>query len=294
MNQDLSEKIKQLRIERGVTQAALASIVGVSVQAVSKWECGGAPDVTLLPTIADFFEVSIDELFGRSQIDNNSIDNYLIRLMQATPESEQIYRASELCWAIFKGISGIPNIYHIPFTDTPNPDDDTCTRCTLCFDSGIAYVNARKDGPSILLMPEPAEGYNRILASSEELTTLFKYLADQDFFNTIIFLYSRIPISFSIEHISSSLKIPQPKMREILSRFSEFGWIEEEAVETEDGKIKIYKPVTNGAFIGFLYFATEITQKFKLWYMSNMQRKKSLLIKNKGLKKHSKKRKDKN
>lgn len=293
MNNNLSDKIKQLRIDRGVTQAELASVVGVSVQAVSKWECGGTPDVILLPTIADFFEVSIDELFGRSQIDNTSIDNYLIRLMQATPESEQIYRASELCWALFKGISEIPNVYHVPLTDTLDPDDDTCTRCRLCFDSGIAYVNARKDGPSIFFMPEPAEGYNRMLASFEEFIELFRTLSDEDYLNTVIFLYSRDGTPFSIEHICSVLQIPQNEMIPILERFSEYGWVEEESVEIDTGKIKIYRPIINVAFIAFLHFATEIMQKFNLWYMSNFRRKKSLLNKNKGFKKYGKKRKNK-
>lgn len=291
MNQSLSETIKQLRIDRSVTQSELAAVVGVSVQAVSKWECGGTPDITLLPIIADFFDVSIDELFGRSHMDNVSIDNYLIRLMQSTPEQDRMYRASELCWALFKGISGIPNVYNTPFTNTPDPNDDTCTRCKLCFDTGIAYVNAREDGPSILFMPEPKEGYNRILSSAEELTELFKHLSNRDFFDTAIFLYKRTPIPFSIEHICASLDIPHHRMNEIIHQFAELGWVIEETVELETGKIAIYRPVINEAFIGFLFFATEMMQKFTLWYMSNNVRTKSLLNKSKSMKKNVRKNK---
>lgn len=290
MNRSLSESIKQLRIERSVTQSELASVVGVSVQAVSKWECGGTPDITLLPVIADFFGVSIDELFGRSHLDNVSIDNYLIGLMQSTPEQEQMYRASELCWALFKGISGIPNVFHMPFTDTPDPNDDTCTRCRLLFETGIAYVNARKDGPSIFFMPEPKDGYNCILSSAEEFTDLFRHLADRDFFDTIIFIYKRSSIPFSLEHICSSLDIAPTRMQEIIRKFVEFGWVQEETVELDTGEVDIYRPVINGAFIGFLYFATEITQKYNLWYMSNYKRNKSLLIKSKAMKKRHKKK----
>ncbi len=60
----LGEKIKQLRKERGISQDKLAGHLGVSFQAVSKWETGaGMPDVTLIPAIASFFGVSTDELF---------------------------------------------------------------------------------------------------------------------------------------------------------------------------------------------------------------------------------------
>ena len=60
----LGEKIKQLRKERGISQDKLASYLGVSFQAVSKWETGaGMPDVELIPAIASFFGISTDELF---------------------------------------------------------------------------------------------------------------------------------------------------------------------------------------------------------------------------------------
>ena len=61
----VGEKIAELRKERGLTQENLAGIIGVSSQAVSKWENNATmPDVMLLPLIADTLGVTIDELFG--------------------------------------------------------------------------------------------------------------------------------------------------------------------------------------------------------------------------------------
>lgn len=63
---DLGAKIAYYRKERNMTQEELASQFDISNQAVSKWETGQSyPDVELLPRIADFFEISLDELFGR-------------------------------------------------------------------------------------------------------------------------------------------------------------------------------------------------------------------------------------
>ena len=57
--------IKKLRTENNVTQDALATAIGVTPQAISRWEAeGGYPDIELLPAIADFFSVSTDELLG--------------------------------------------------------------------------------------------------------------------------------------------------------------------------------------------------------------------------------------
>ncbi len=63
----LGNKIAQLRKNQNITQDALAQRLGVTNQAVSKWESDQCcPDVTLLPKIADIFGVSLDELFGRT------------------------------------------------------------------------------------------------------------------------------------------------------------------------------------------------------------------------------------
>lgn len=61
---ELGKKIKQLRFKASLTQEQLAEIVGVSAQAVSKWENSVAmPDISLLPQLSETFGVSIDDLF---------------------------------------------------------------------------------------------------------------------------------------------------------------------------------------------------------------------------------------
>ena len=61
--------IAALRREKGLTQDALAAQLGVSAQAVSKWENGlSCPDILMLPEIAEYFGVSVDALFGRASV----------------------------------------------------------------------------------------------------------------------------------------------------------------------------------------------------------------------------------
>ena len=65
----IAANIARLRKERGMTQEALADVIGVSAQTISKWENETTwPDVALLPVIADVFGVTIDALYGREDV----------------------------------------------------------------------------------------------------------------------------------------------------------------------------------------------------------------------------------
>ena len=63
-NLKIGEKIKAKRRERDLTQEELATILGVSKAAVSKWENEESlPDITMLPQLAQLFHITMDELF---------------------------------------------------------------------------------------------------------------------------------------------------------------------------------------------------------------------------------------
>ncbi|MBQ7380256.1 MAG: helix-turn-helix domain-containing protein [Clostridia bacterium] len=65
MQLNLGTKIRELRRRDGRTQDNLAEALGVTAQAVSRWESGGSyPDMEMIPAIANYFHISIDELFG--------------------------------------------------------------------------------------------------------------------------------------------------------------------------------------------------------------------------------------
>ena len=91
MENKICESIRNLRKEMGLGQDALADTLGVSVQAVSKWETGNSlPDVALLPDIAGFFGVTVDYLFFgprdtssvSSKIDVPFSDDGILRVVQ--------------------------------------------------------------------------------------------------------------------------------------------------------------------------------------------------------------------
>lgn len=65
MQLNIGTKIRELRRRDGRTQDHLAEALGITAQAISRWESGGSyPDMEMIPAIANYFHISIDELFG--------------------------------------------------------------------------------------------------------------------------------------------------------------------------------------------------------------------------------------
>ncbi len=86
----LAENLQLLRKEKGLTQEALAEVFGVTPQSVSKWELGlSCPDIMILPEIAEFYRVSIDELMGYKP--SSSINSVYIGMKSLVDNTEEAY-----------------------------------------------------------------------------------------------------------------------------------------------------------------------------------------------------------
>lgn len=113
--QTIGKRIAQLRKESGLTQEQLAEKLGVTAQAVSKWENDAAcPDISLLPLLADIFGVSVDFLLGKES--SFSADEPKTVDQSETINSSKhmrmsILRVSSLSFALFVILFGLSLLY---------------------------------------------------------------------------------------------------------------------------------------------------------------------------------------
>lgn len=110
MQVKIGEKIKELRQRDGRTQDALAKAVGVTSQAVSRWESGGSyPDMEALPAIANYFGVSIDELFGYQNDRDKKVEAIIQRIESFHIESRGDDEWVDECLGILReGVAEFP------------------------------------------------------------------------------------------------------------------------------------------------------------------------------------------
>lgn len=159
----IGEKIKQLRKKANVNQEKFAEYLGITPQAVSKWEVEDCyPDIELLPSIANFFSISIDELMCFDTINNQKKIDMIIE--QMGPDRHKNWLNGTKTEMLRNAIQEFPNNYDLLY----------CLARTLCF-SKEPYLFLSKEKrrgnlrESILIC-------NRILSDCTKDTLRFRSL----------------------------------------------------------------------------------------------------------------------
>ena len=97
MKLQIGEKLKELRHQHGITQDRLAEVLGVSSQSVSRWELGTCyPDLELLPVMANYFDITLDDLVGMNKIRSREMRSEIFTEALNYERQEQWDKAMEV------------------------------------------------------------------------------------------------------------------------------------------------------------------------------------------------------
>lgn len=266
--------IAKLRKEKGVTQEELAKNVCVSPQAVSKWENGGVPDTELLPKIADYFEVSIDMLFGRSIVNYSDIKKVLEQKIIETEHDQKLDMVFELCWnmerAMFGNISEDDSVkdYQRKLGKTDQ------TYSSIMSDYGYTRMGIANRLQYFLIVPEVQDKESAFF-NGIDYTSFFKDFSDKVVFDTMIMLSKRDHRkSFSPNLLIKNLGLDFDKALEVIKTLHKYGFISITQIEMDDVTQEVYTFVPSPSFTAILIFAREIIDKPHVfsYYMGNRNR----------------------
>lgn len=274
--------ISKLRKAKGVTQEELARYVGVSAQAVSKWENGGVPDTELLPKIADFFEISVDVLFGR---DNRNIDitSAIFEHIRATePDSEERFKTIfELCWDIERAIFKFGGIVDKQAVSSGKVKDyevankpDGQQYSSIMSDHGFTRMGIANRLQYFLFVPE-IKNTQLGLFDNIDYVELFKDLSDKDIFAAFLLLFKRdAKKAFTKNLFMKEMGIDSEKTRKIIEVLAKYRLVEKTQIELDDEIKDVYNFSPTPSFISLLIFAREIIDPPQLFaFYSNGRNK---------------------
>lgn len=263
----IGKQIANLRKERGIKQEELANYVGVSTQAVSKWENGGVPDTELLPQIADFFSISIDYLFDRSMTEYGGIQSALMKQIAETPENERIKLAFNYCWDIERALSGIiPEVGIIPedgsieeYEKKLAPNEQR--HSTMRLDNGFTLMGIANIQQYFLLVPDP-KNIEAAYFNDIDYVEFFKDFSDEDVFNTCVMLHQRESKSFfTADFIAKKMSFDIERATEVIKILNKYSFIYEQEIEMNDNSQLVYYFSPTPEFIALLIFTKEIINR---------------------------------
>ncbi len=265
MENSFNSSLKRIRKEKGITQEQLADKVGVSPQAVSKWELSSYPDPQLLPAIADFLGVTIDELFGRAPEKKMSVHTRaMLELYDMTQNNDSAQKRLEYAYQLVRasvmGCCGCNEFGDIP--DNVRASEYSSYSLYLR-DAGFIFGRLNANLPFMLVMPEPEKGYDDVLAYNKDYVELFNFLGMPNALRVMYFLAGRsTTIFFKIETLTSELGISRDNAKEIIQKLLDFNFIWEATLDsgTKESE-KIYQYLADYTLIPFLTFARTLLNR---------------------------------
>lgn len=261
----IGKQIASLRKEKGVRQEELAKYVGVSAQAVSKWENGGVPDVELLPKIADFFSVSIDRLFDRNISDSN-LQSALMKKIIEIPYDQKIKVAFDLCWDIERAL--YPYYKYIDkdsIEDYAEEFDGKQWYSSIMRNDGFTLMGISDCHKYFILVPDP-RSTNEAYFGEIDYPAFFKDMSDRTFFDACVFLNQRdANKAFTPMLLVKNLGIDAQKADEILKTLEKYHFVYPSQIEMDDELKTVYRFSPTPSFVALLIFAREIIIKPDLY-----------------------------
>lgn len=265
MQSILGIKIKEFRTKKGITQEELGLLVGVTTQAVSKWERGGTPDAEILPQIAKALGVSIDALFDMEQDTGSRLEDFIIEELYSKEDAEAFQRAVSLCIAIEMGLfklDALKNKAAGEMLDDLNDEQNHEYFSTLVSNEGMVRTRLSQNGRYFFMMPEPEGGYRDFLENIEGLSQIFAVLSDRDALKILFFMYQRNHKQISAQLIAESVGISEEKVEKIMEQLAQINIAACSEVEMIEGDVKAYSVRREATLLPLLTFARELGVKY--------------------------------
>ena len=274
MELKIGEKIAKYRKLKGYTQEQLGELVGVSGQAVSKWENGGVPDTYLLPAISKILGVSIDALFGvEKKISDYSQDDILDDLfkfcLQKTyckeDEIDFFKFMFETIWTLQSAYFGNESRPLLNDVIEKNCGNQQITS-QIINNEGTTYLSLVENFPFFCAVADTPEISKKLL-SEKHFGEFFSLLASEDGMKAIIFTQTATETNqYTADMMAKKIGITLERFLEIEPLLVKYGLLNEDSLTFDDSIIKVYHKWSNPEIRPLLIMAYQFINARQCYY----------------------------
>ncbi|MBQ7936671.1 MAG: helix-turn-helix transcriptional regulator [Clostridia bacterium] len=263
----LSQNIKKFRLEKGLTQEQLATQLGISSQAVSKWETSETyPDGSLLVPLANALDTSLDVLFDNKNVSMKNLSSGIRALLSSAKKEERFHLVRDICWQIEKGL------FHCRMTiaDKYDPEEikNIHDSSSILDDYGFTQVS-NGDAPFFSVFPEYGDGFSKAIGNGEEMRRIFKILASPETMRAVLFLHQKkAPYVFEAEILAEACEIEEDKLDTVLQDLVSLYLVYKAEIEINGKMCTLYSAKPSHKVIALLLFARELNSAAKHRYLS--------------------------
>lgn len=274
MQSKIGEIISKYRKIKGYTQEQLGELVGVSGQAVSKWENGGVPDTCLLPSIAKELGVSIDMLFGterkisdysKEEILDNLFDYCLNKAYCNNKNDEFFEFLFETVWTLQAAYFGADNRPILKDVIEKHRSNEQITS-QIIKDEGTTYLSLIESFPFYCAVADTPEISSKLLAETN-FGEFFSLLASRDGIKAVIFTQSTTEMSqCTADMMAKKIGITLESFLEIEPLLVRYGLLNESTITLDDKVVKVYHRRSNPEIRPLLMMAYQFINARQCYY----------------------------
>ncbi len=248
----IGEQISKFRKAKGLTQRELGEAIGISASAVSQWESGGAPDISLLPVLSDVLGVTVDSLFGREEARREDIGETVGKYLSSLPAEKRLPEFISIARkAMIMGcVDRVNDIVDFDGRDSKADYISLDGLASAVYSGGMSFICAA--------MSESG-GLGGLVECNEKVCALFAALSEDGALNFLSQLYSQAPKYRTVGALAKLCGASANEAEGILKKFTELRLTEQLQLETEDGAVSAYSPTSGSAAIPLLIAAKLIT-----------------------------------
>ncbi len=291
MYNTICQTITKYRKAAGLSQQKLGALVGVSPQAISRWENGGMPDAASMPKLAQALGCSLDDLYGVTTSVPTNLLEQVTQELRRLPGEERLKTGINIAWHVLKVLisaefPGSKSFQHnfdmlgsiedappevCVRSSAPAPSGiPAATICNALTNHAIMQASTAPGFRYVLLMSDPTDGYQSVLRDMDAYREFFALFCKPCRLEILLLGLSLPPNRFfTQEYVCASLAIPDALAQEALVDLHQHQLLSCQVVQGITAEVSTYKVFVDPSLIYFFHFASLLMRDADGYYSMN-------------------------